>query len=116
MSYISMKGLTVAIAELLAMGLEMIEAHAESLATLLVEELDGSGWTPFRSIADKAASAHIITLGHPKGGVDNAVKTLRDAKFICGSRNNRIRISLAHFNDENDVRSLVQALQQESSH
>ena len=48
MSYVSLKGLTVAIAELLAMGPERIEAHAASLATLLIEELDGSGWTPLR--------------------------------------------------------------------
>jgi selenocysteine lyase/cysteine desulfurase len=114
MSYISMRGLTVAIGELLALSLEEIEAHAKLLARLLVDELDGSGWTPYRSIDDNAASAHIITLGHPGGGVENAVKTLRDANIICGSRNSRIRISLAHFNDENDVRSLVQVLRQGS--
>ena len=116
MSYISIRGLTVAIGELLDLGSEKIEAHAKSLARLLVDELDGSGWTPYRSIDDKAASAHIITLGHPGGGVENAVKALRDANIICGSRNGRIRISLAHFNDENDVRSLVQVLRQGSSH
>ena len=116
MSYISIRGLTVAIGELLDLGSEKIEAHAKSLARLLVDELDGSGWTPYRSIDDKAASAHIITLGHPGGGVENAVKTLRDANIICGSRNGRIRISLAHFNDENDVRSLVQVLRQGSWH
>ena len=116
MSYISIRGLTVAIGELLDLGSERIEAHAKSLARLLVDELDGSGWTPYRSIDDKAASAHIITIGHPGGGVENAVKTLRDANIICGSRNGRIRISLAHFNDENDVRSLVQVLRQGSWH
>ena len=116
MSYVSLKGLTVAIAGLLAMGLERIEAHAQSLATLLVEELDGTGWTPFRSIDDQAASAHIITLGHPGGGVEATMRALRDARIVCSNRNARIRISLAHFNDENDVRSLVQVLRQGSSH
>jgi len=115
MSYISLKGLTVAIAGLLAMGLETIEAHATSLATRLVEELDGTGWTPFRSIKDKAATTHIITLGYPSGGVEDTIKALRDANIICSNRNNRIRISLAHFNDENDVRSLVQVLRQGTS-
>ncbi len=112
MSYISMRGLTVAIGELLALGSKKIEAHAKSLARLLVDELDGSSWAPYRSIDDKAASAHIITLWHPGGGVENTVKTLRDANIICGSRNDRIRISLAHFNDENDIRSLVRVLRQ----
>ena len=112
MSYISMRGLTVAIGELLALGSEKIEAHAKSLARLLVDELDGSSWAPYRSIDDKAASAHIITLWHPGGGVENTVKTLRNANIICGSRNDRIRVSLAHFNDENDIRSLVRVLRQ----
>ncbi len=112
MSYVSLTGLTVGIGELLAMELEKIEAHARSLASLLVEELDGSGWAPFRSIDDKAASTHIVTLGQSDSGVENTVNALRDAKIICGIRNGRIRISLAHFNDENDVRSLVEVLRQ----
>ncbi len=113
MSYIAISGLTVAIGELLAMGAEKIEAHAQSLARLLDEELKGTGWTPFRSLEDKAASTHIITLENSTGEVENTLKTIRDANIVCGSRNGRIRVSIAHFNDENDIRALVKILQQD---
>ncbi len=110
MSYVSLTGLTVASSELRAMGLDALEAHAGSLATLLAEELEGSGWKPFRSVDDKAASPHIITLSHRDGGVEAAEKALRYENIVCGSRNSRIRISLAHYNDESDVRTLTRVL------
>ena len=110
MSYISMTGLTVAIGELLIMGAEKIEAHAQLLARLLDDELNGTGWTPFRSIEDKNASAHIIALENPAGDVDNTLKAIREANIVCGSRNGRIRVSIAHFNDENDIRALAKIL------
>ena len=116
MSYISMLGLKVAISELMALGPENIAVHANSLATLLVSELDGSGWEPYRAIEDKAASAHIVTLGNSGGDVDATLETLREEKIVSGSRNGRIRVSIAHFNNEDDVRSLVRVLQQGSSH
>ncbi|MGR3343580.1 MAG: aminotransferase class V-fold PLP-dependent enzyme [Paracoccaceae bacterium] len=110
MSYISMTGLTVAIGELLVMGASKIEAHAQSLARLLDDELKGTGWTPFRSIEDRSASAHIIALENPAGDVDNTLKALREANIVCGSRNGRIRVSMAHFNNENDIRALAKIL------
>jgi cysteine desulfurase / selenocysteine lyase len=110
MSYISMAGLTVAIRELLAMGAPKIEAHARTLASLLDEELQGTGWTPFRAAHDRAASSHIITLGNPSGDVDSTLRNIRDANIVCGNRNGRIRVSIAHFNDESDIRALVAQL------
>ena len=112
MSYISIIGLTVALDELLAMGALRIEAHARSLAEVLNQELQGTGWVPFRSIEDEAASAHIITLENPAGELENTLKTIREANIVCGSRNGRIRVSIAHFNQENDIRALVKILQQ----
>jgi len=115
MSYVSMTGLTVAITELLALGLGAVETHADALAALLVEELEGAGWTPYRSLGDKAAASHIITLTHRDGTVEAALKALQAAKIVCGSRNNRIRVSLAHYNGESDLRSLARVLQRVSS-
>ncbi len=112
MSYISISGLTVAIGDLLAMGISAIEAHAQSLARLLDAELNGTGWTPFRFIDDKAACAHIITLSNPASDIENSLKILRDANIVCGSRNGRIRVSIAHFNDESDIRAFVEKLLQ----
>ena len=106
-----MAGLTVSVGELLAMGAENIEAHAQSLARLLHKKLTGTGWTPFRSVDDKVASAHIITLGNPVSNVENTLRTIRNANIVCSSRNNRIRVSIAHFNDENDIQAFVEILQ-----
>ena len=111
MSYMSMAGLTVSVDELLAMGVENIKAHAQSLARLLHEKLTGTGWTPFRSIDDKAASAHIISLGNQESHVENTLRTIRNANIVCSSRNSRIRVSIAHFNDENDIQAFVEILQ-----
>ena len=111
MSYISIEGLRVALGELLAMGAENIETHGRSLAALLLAKLEGSGWTPYRSLDDKAASAHLMTFSNPDADVESTVNRLRDAKVICGSRNGRIRISICHYNDEKDVRSFAQAMQ-----
>ena len=111
MSYMSMAGLTVSVGELLAMGVENIEAHAQSLASLLHEKLTGTGWTPFRSIDDKAASAHIISLGNQESHVENTLRAIRNANIVCSSRNSRIRVSIAHFNDENDIQAFVEILQ-----
>ena len=112
MSYMTMAGLTVSLGELLTMGAGNIEAHAQSLARLLDEKLKGTGWTPFRSTDDKAASAHIISLGNPAGNVENTLLKIRNANIVCGSRNRRIRVSIAHFNDENDIQTFVKILQQ----
>lgn len=114
MSYISMSGLNVALGELLALGANNIEAHARSLAKVLDEELKSTGWTPYRRLDNKAASSHIITLENPASEVENTLKTMRKANIICGSRNGRIRVSIAHFNDENDMRALAKILQQEN--
>ena len=112
MSYMTMAGLTVSLGELLTMGAGNIEAHAQSLARLLDEKLKGTDWAPFRSTDDKAASTHIISLGNPAGNVENTLLKIRNANIVCGSRNRRIRVSIAHFNDENDIQTFVKILQQ----
>ena len=107
MSYISMSGLTVALGELLAMNPDKIEPHAKSLARILNGDLEGTGWTPYRPIEDKAASAHIITLGNSGGEIEASLQTIRDANIVCSSRNGRIRVSIAHYNDESDLQNLA---------
>jgi cysteine desulfurase/selenocysteine lyase len=110
MSYISISGLSVAVAELLTLGADKIEAHANSLAKLLHQELKGSGWTSFRSIEDEAASSHIISLECPDKNIENTLVMMRNSKIVCGGRNGRIRVSIAHFNDESDIRALAAIL------
>jgi cysteine desulfurase / selenocysteine lyase len=109
MAYSSMAGLTVAVEQLLSLGEARIEAHARKLAAMLVSGASKYGWQPFRSLGDPAASPHIISLGHPRESVQAVVDSLRDHNIVCGIRGGRIRISLAPYNDESDVSTLVEA-------
>jgi selenocysteine lyase/cysteine desulfurase len=74
--------------------------------------LTDTDWGPFRAIDDRAASAHIVALENPSADVEKTLKVLRDANIVCSSRNNRIRVSIAHFNNEADIRALAKILRQ----
>jgi cysteine desulfurase / selenocysteine lyase len=110
MSYVSMVGLVVAIEQLLSLGEARVEAHARSLAAMLVGEASKYGWQPFRSVGDPAGSRHIISLGRPRESVQAIVERLRSHNIVCSTRGGRIRISLAPYNDESDVSTLIEAL------
>ena len=109
MSYVSMAGLVAAIEQLLSLGEARIEAHARTLAAMLVSEASKYGWQPFRSVGDPAASPHILSLGRPRESVQATVERLRSHNIVCGTRGGRIRISLAPYNDESDVNALIEA-------
>jgi cysteine desulfurase/selenocysteine lyase len=109
MAYASMAGLVAAVEELLSLGEARIEAHARSLAAILVSNAGKYGWQPFRSVGDPAGSPHIISLGHTRESVPAIVERLRNHNIVCGTRGGRIRISLAPYNDESDVTALVEA-------
>ena len=109
MSYASMASLVVAVEQLLSLGEARIEAHARTLAAMLVSDASKYGWQPFRSLGDPAASPHIISLGHPRESVQAVVESLRGHNIVCGIRGGRIRISLAPYNDASDVNTLVEA-------
>jgi cysteine desulfurase / selenocysteine lyase len=109
MSYASLAGLTVAVEQLLFLGQARIEAHARTLAAMLVSDASKYGWQPFRSLGDPAASPHIISLVHPRESVQAVVESLRGHNIVCGIRGGRIRISLAPYNDASDVNTLIEA-------
>ena len=110
MSYVSMAGLVAAVDQLLSVGVARIEAHAGSLATMLVRHAGKYGWQPFRNIGDPAASPHIISLDRPHESVQPIVEKLHRDNIVCGTRSGRIRISLAAYNDAGDVNTLIEAL------
>jgi len=110
MSYVSMAGLVVAVEQLLSLGEARIEAHARSLAAMLVGDASKYGWQAFRSFDDPAGSPHIISLGSPRENVHAIVEGLRSHNIVCGTRGGRIRISLAPYNDASDVNNLIEAL------
>ena len=110
MSYVSMTGLIAALDQLLSASVDRIQAHAQSLAALLVRDVRNYGWEPFRSVGGPDASPHIISIGRPDENVQPIVERLHREGIVCGARWGRIRISLAGYNDAGDLDTFVDAL------
>ena len=110
MSYVSIAGLTAALDQLLSLGEARVETHARRLAEMLHEKACKYGWRPFRDLSDHAASPHIVSLMRPGKGLDATLDALRRANIVCSSRAGRVRVSLAPYNDESDIDTLVAAL------
>ena len=110
MSYASMAGLTIALDQLLAVGIDEIEKHASELAARLIHSVASMGWQPFHHLAEPVASQHIVSLVHSELKSAFAVDALRERNIICSSRGGRIRVSLAPYNDEHDVARLIDVL------
>lgn len=111
MSYASIACLTTAIEQLLVLNITKIETHSRELARLLIEGVSHYGWSPFRPLSDSAASSHIIALSHQEKTIDETMKILVDRNIFCSSRGERIRVSLAPYNNESDINALIQALE-----
>ena len=110
MSYVSVVGLTAALDQLLPLGMAEIEHHATRLAHLLVDAVEPHGWRAVRRLDDPAASPHIISLSHPGDDLASTMTRLREAGIVCSSRGDRLRVSLAPYNDDSDIDALTNAL------
>jgi selenocysteine lyase/cysteine desulfurase len=110
MSYISIKGLEVALNELLKLNIINISMHANKLKNFLSNQLEESRWNLYRSEDDISASSHIISLESFSHNIHNQVEKLKTNAIICGIRNNRIRISISHYNNQTDIEKLINAL------
>lgn len=110
MSYVSVVGLSAALDQLLSLGLDRIERHAAGLRKLLIEGAAARGWLPFRGEGDPAASPHIVALASSQEAGAVAASRLRGSGVVCSTRGDRLRVSLAPYNDEGDVAALIAAL------
>ena len=110
LSYISAVGLNAALDELLNLGVEQIKHHSSELAKFLLKGLKKLEWTVFVDGESDEFSSHIISLQNAHHNVVNAVEKFNKSGIVCGIRNGRIRVSLAHYNNENDVQKLLEAL------
>ena len=110
MSYVSIAALTASLDQLLSLGEAQIETHARGLSAMLIERARKNGWQPFREPSDRAASPHIVSLMRPDQQLESTLEALRTANVVCSSRGGRVRVSLAPYNDEGDIDSLVAAL------
>ncbi|MBI5157870.1 MAG: aminotransferase class V-fold PLP-dependent enzyme [Acidimicrobiia bacterium] len=112
MSYVSVVGLTAALDQLLSAGLDRIERHAARLRSRLLEAAAANGWQPFRDIVDPAATAHLVSLTSPREAGASVVARLRTQEIVCSSRGDRVRVSLAPYNNEDDIAALAAAFAQ----
>jgi selenocysteine lyase/cysteine desulfurase len=110
MSYISVVGLTTAVDQLLAAGLDSIERHATRLRDLLLDAVEERGWQPFHHRGNPAAAPHIVSLARPGEPSAGVLTRLRDGGIVCSTRGGRLRVSLAPYNDDSDIAALAAAL------
>lgn len=109
MSYVSVVGLTTALRGLLAVGLDEVRSHALALRSRLLATASDVGWEPFRGPEDPGASPHIVSLSRDGAVAAQAARRLAGHGVVVSGRGDRIRVSLAHYNNRADVDSLVSA-------
>ena len=110
-SYISAVGLQTAIQQLLNINVLNIMKHSDKLAKMLFSILEDSDWKSFRPTTSSEFSSHIISLMHPSADrIKSSFEELSKKGVICGIRNGRLRISISHYNDSNDVKHLGDSL------
>ena len=111
MSYSAAAGLFTSIRLLTAIGPTSIHQHARQLAAALVEQVAPLGWAPYRPLADRSASPHIISLRHPAAAAGQVQAALAGEHNIhTSSRGAGIRVSLHAYNCGDDIQALSQAL------
>jgi selenocysteine lyase/cysteine desulfurase len=110
MSYLSVVGLTTAMDRLMAAGVDRVERHAARLHDLLLDAVEDRGWRPFRQRGDLAAASHIVSLGSEEPVSAGVVTRLRRDRIVCSFRGDRLRVSLAPYNNEGDIAALASAL------
>ena len=110
-SYISVVGLKTAIQQLLDIKISSIMKHSDKLAKILFSMLEESDWKSFRPTTSNEFSSHIISLTHPCADtVKSTFEQLSKKGLICGIRNGRLRISISHYNNSNDIKYLGASL------
>jgi len=96
--------------KILSLSESRLEEHSRSLSKMLIEGVRANGWMPFRAMEDSSASPHIVALNHPENSVEKTMDALGSNRIICGNRNGRIRISLAPYNNSDDINALIDVL------
>ena len=110
MSYISIVGLQTSLREILRLGPDRIEKHSNSLANLLLDEISKTKWNPILNQIEACNSNHIVSIESATEPLDGTLEKLKENGLICSSRGGKIRVSLAHYNDESDIANLIEHL------
>jgi len=110
MSYLTVRGLELSARELIDINPLRIEKHALSLSSYLLESLKDSQWTAFREIDSSERSSNILSLRNQQIDSKKLSKELKDKNIVCSLRNGRLRVSIAHYNSQEDIDVLLAVL------
>ena len=110
MSYLTVRGLELSARELIDINPLRIEKHALSLSSYLLESLKGSQWTAFREIDSSERSSNILSLRNQQIDSKKLSQELKDKNIVCSLRNGRLRVSIAHYNSQEDIDVLLAVL------
>ncbi len=112
MSYVSIVGLEKSIQEIIKLNPLKIEKHSKKLSKYLIKEINHNKWKIYYSKKSLNNSYHIISF-RPKSKNPEPIKIFKKLKrnnIICSLRKNKIRLSIAHFNNQKDVNHFLEAL------
>ena len=110
LSYISVVGLNAALDELLRYSVERINKHSSQLAEVLLAGLTNLEWEAFIQAESDEFPPHIMTLKTARYNVQSVLRKLMENGVICATRNGHARVSLAHYNNEDDIQALLTVL------
>ncbi len=110
MSYLTVKGLEVSTGELKNLDPIKIEKHAMSLSNYLLDALKGSKWTVLRERGSMERSPNILSLQNKEIDDNILTQELREKRIVCSFRNGRLRVSIAHYNSQEDLDTLLRLL------
>jgi len=112
MSYISLKGLEVSIQEILKIGVDNIDNHAQKLKRYFLSHLNESNFQTFHQ-KNIPTSSHIVSIFDPKKNISRVAKLLSKNNIFCSIRNGYLRVSFAHYNNQSDIDKLLSILKED---
>ena len=109
MSYVSIVGLDKSIKEIIKLNPSKIENHSKKISTYLMKNINKKKWQIYHNEKNINKSFHIIAI-KPKSKHLKPIKVFKKLKkknVICSLRDNRLRLSIAHFNNQKDINHLL---------
>ena len=110
MSYLTVKGLELSVGELIELNPSRIEKHSLSLSSYLLKTIKGTKWNAFREIDSLERSPNILSLFNQKIDSKKLSHELKKKNIVCSLRNGRLRVSIAHYNSQEDIDVLLAVL------
>ena len=112
MSYVSIVGLEKSIQEIIKLNPLKIENHSKKLSKYFMKKIDKNKWQIYHNKKSINKSFHIIAFKPNSKDLEpiKVFKKLKKKNIICSLRDNKLRLSIAHFNNQEDINHLLEIL------